>query len=132
MSALKQLKQTITIINAMNILFDFPEFFKINLGQYIESFIKWLIHNYDFFFDAIKQGVLWFLLQTRSVFMWFPWVAVIIIVFILAIGVFIFLVKTKRLRIPAALHKKYNNISTRMLRHKTSQNVLSRLKRKIK
>ena len=83
MSALKQLKQTITIINAMNILFEFPEFFKINLGQYIESFIKWLIHNYDFFFDAIKQGVLWFLLQTRSVFMWFPWIAVIILVFIL-------------------------------------------------
>jgi glycine betaine/proline transport system permease protein len=67
----------------MNILFDFPEFFKINLGQHVENFVKWLIHNYDFFFDAIKEGVLWFLLQARSVFMWIPWFAVIIIVFIL-------------------------------------------------
>ncbi|GAJ12728.1 unnamed protein product, partial [marine sediment metagenome] len=67
----------------MNILFDFPEFFTINIGQYVESFIKWLIHNYDFFFDAIKEGVLWFLLHARSVFMWFPWAGVIIIVFIL-------------------------------------------------
>jgi len=67
----------------MNILFDFPEFLKINLGQHVENFVKWLIHNYDFFFDAIKEGVLWFLLQTRSVFMWIPWFAVIIIVFVL-------------------------------------------------
>ncbi len=67
----------------MNILFDFPELFTINIGQYVESFVKWLVRNYDFFFDAIKQGILWFLLQTRSVFMWFPWVVVIIIVFIL-------------------------------------------------
>jgi len=67
----------------MNILFEFPEFFEINLGQYVESFVKWLVHNYDFFFDAIKEGVLWFLLQTRSAFMWFPWVGVIIIISIL-------------------------------------------------
>jgi len=67
----------------MNILFDFPEYFKINMGKYVESFIKWLIHNYDFFFDAIKEGILWFLLQTRGLFVWIPWFAVIIIVFIL-------------------------------------------------
>jgi len=81
--ALKQLKQAAIIIGVMNILFDFPEVFKLNLGKYVEAFVKWLIHNYDFFFDAIKEGILWFLLQTRSVFMWFPWVAVIIIVIIL-------------------------------------------------
>jgi len=67
----------------MNILFEFPEIFEIDLGQYVESFVKWLVHNYDFFFDAIKDGVLWFLLQTRSLFMWFPWVGVILLVFIL-------------------------------------------------
>ena len=67
----------------MNILFEFPELFEINIGKYVESFVKWLVHDYDFFFDAIKDGVLWFLLQTRSVFMWIPWFAVIIIVFVL-------------------------------------------------
>ena len=67
----------------MNILFEFPELFEINIGKYVESFVKWLVHDYDFFFDVIKDGVLWFLLQTRSVFMWIPWFAVIIIVFVL-------------------------------------------------
>ena len=51
----------------MNILFDFPEFLKINLGQHVENFVKWLIHNYDFFFDAIKDGVL----HIQRFFVWY-------------------------------------------------------------
>ncbi len=51
----------------MDIFFEFPEFFNINIGKYVEVFVKWLVHDYDFFFDAIKEGVLWFLLQTRSI-----------------------------------------------------------------
>lgn len=66
-----------------NIFFNFPGTWQINLGRHVANFVRWLVQNYAFFFDFIKEGILWFLLQTRTLFLWIPWPIVLIGVFIL-------------------------------------------------
>jgi glycine betaine/proline transport system permease protein len=66
-----------------NMFFDFPEAWQLNLGKHVGDFVRWLVQNYALFFDAIKDGILWFLLQTRAFFLWIPWPIVLIAVFIL-------------------------------------------------
>ena len=65
------------------IFFNFPGAWRINFGKPVGNFVKWLVQNYSFFFDGIKNGILWFLLQARQLFLWVPWPVVIILVFIL-------------------------------------------------
>ncbi len=67
----------------IKMFFDFPETWQLNLGQNVGNFVRWLVHNYSPFFDAIKSGILWFLLQTRDIFLWIPWPIVLIFIFIL-------------------------------------------------
>lgn len=66
-----------------DIFFNFPSAWRINFGKPVGNFVKWLVHNYSFIFDAIKNGILWFLLQARQLFLWIPWPIFIILVFIL-------------------------------------------------
>jgi len=66
----------------INMFFDFPETWQLNLGQHVGNFVRWLVQNYAPFFDAIKGGILWFLLQTRDLFLWIPWPIVLIFIFI--------------------------------------------------
>lgn len=63
--------------------FNFPEAWQVNFGKHVANFVRWLVQNYSAFFDAIKGGILWFLLETRGLFLWIPWPIFIIIVFIL-------------------------------------------------
>src|SRR6056297_2666695 len=67
----------------IKMFFDFPETWQLNLGQYVGNFVRWLVQNYTPFFDAIKGGILWFLLQTRDLFLWIPWPIVLIFIFVL-------------------------------------------------
>ncbi|MDD2352261.1 MAG: proline/glycine betaine ABC transporter permease [Candidatus Caldatribacteriota bacterium] len=62
---------------------NFPEAWQINFGKHVGNFVRWIVQNYSAVFDAIKDGILWFLLQTRGLFLWIPWPVFIIIVFIL-------------------------------------------------
>ncbi|MDD4363612.1 MAG: proline/glycine betaine ABC transporter permease [Atribacterota bacterium] len=62
---------------------NFPEAWHLNLGKHVGNFVRWLVQNYSFFFDAIKDGILWFLLQTRDLFLLIPWPVILIAVFIL-------------------------------------------------
>lgn len=62
---------------------DIFETINIRLGDPVESFIKWLVSNYDAFFDAIKEGILWFLLRIQGFMVWIPWFVVIVLVFYL-------------------------------------------------
>jgi glycine betaine/proline transport system permease protein len=60
----------------------FPEFIDLNLGGIVERFVKWLTINYSGFFDAIKGGILGFLLKMQAVLNWMPWFVIIAIIFL--------------------------------------------------
>ncbi len=60
----------------------FPETLRLDLGIYVERFVKWLTVNYGDVFEAISNGVLAFLLQIEKLLMWVPWWMVLGIVFI--------------------------------------------------
>lgn len=61
----------------------FPEFLKFEFGIYVDHFIKWLINNFAGFFNALEEGILWFLLRVDSGLQYLPWWLVIIGVFIM-------------------------------------------------
>ncbi len=65
------------------IFINFPSSWRVHFGKPVGNFVKWLVQNYSFFFDGIKNAILWFLLQTREIFLWIPWPIVILLVFIL-------------------------------------------------
>ncbi len=58
----------------------FFDLFSIRLGKPVEDFIKWLVVNYDSFFDGIKGGVLWVLLRLQNFMTWIPWFVVIALI----------------------------------------------------
>lgn len=61
----------------------FPESFKLEPGIYVDKMVKWLTHNFDWFFDGLKEGIQWFLLNIQKILLYVPWYVVIIIVFII-------------------------------------------------
>lgn len=61
---------------------DFPKNFELELGAYVEKFIKWLMTDYGAFFDSIRDGMLWFLIEIEKLLKLMPWWLVIILVFL--------------------------------------------------
>ena len=61
----------------------FPTWIRLDLGIYVENFVKMLTKNYGGFFDMLKGSILWFLLKAEALLIWIPWWAVIIGVFLL-------------------------------------------------
>ena len=61
----------------------FPEIFKIEIGKYADVFVKYLVHNFSGFFDALKQGILWFVVNIELILQWVPWWLVIGVIFLL-------------------------------------------------
>jgi glycine betaine/proline transport system permease protein len=61
---------------------NFPEFFEINIGDWVESGILWLTINYSGFFDAVKAGILSFLLTMQDFLNWIPWFIIILMIFL--------------------------------------------------
>ena len=62
---------------------NFPETLQINIGIYVDQFVKWLMHDFGNVFDAISVGVLWFLLQIESFLLWVPWWGILAAIFLL-------------------------------------------------
>jgi len=62
---------------------EFPDTFQVKIGIYVENFIKWLMHNYGDFFDAISTGILAFLLGIERFLIWLPWWIILIAVFLI-------------------------------------------------
>jgi glycine betaine/proline transport system permease protein len=62
---------------------EFPDIFRLELGKYVEIFVKYLTTHFGNVFDAMKSGILWFLLNVETVLLWLPWWLVIIAVFLL-------------------------------------------------
>ncbi|HZK53504.1 MAG TPA: proline/glycine betaine ABC transporter permease [Desulfosporosinus sp.] len=59
----------------------FPETLRIEIGIYVDQFVKWLMHSFPGFFDAVSAGVLWFILNMETFMLWLPWWAILILVF---------------------------------------------------
>lgn len=64
-------------------MMNFPEFIKFDLGIYIDFFVKWLLHNFSWFFDPVKEGMLWFLLRVEQFLLWVPWWIIVVLVLLL-------------------------------------------------
>lgn len=62
---------------------DFPAYIKIDLGRYVDIFVKWLLNNFRAVFDAFIGGILWFLLKAEVFLLWLPWWVVLLLVFLL-------------------------------------------------
>ncbi|HZK85607.1 MAG TPA: proline/glycine betaine ABC transporter permease [Desulfosporosinus sp.] len=61
----------------------FPETLRIDIGIYVDQFVKWLMHSFPGFFDAVATGVLWFILKMETFMLWLPWWAILILVFVI-------------------------------------------------
>ena len=62
---------------------NFPEFFSLKIGIYVDNFVKWLMHDFGEFFDGISDGILWFLVRMEKFLLWLPWWVFLLIVFVL-------------------------------------------------
>jgi len=60
----------------------FPEGVRFAAGDYVADFVQWLTTNYAGFFDAIKEGILWFILHMENFLLWLPWWLVLLVVFL--------------------------------------------------
>lgn len=63
-------------------MFEFPKILHLNLGDPIEAFIKWITKNYDGFFDAVKEFILFFLIKTQKGLIAIPWIIVLLVLFL--------------------------------------------------
>ncbi len=64
-------------------MFEFPKILHLNLGDPIETFIKWITKNYDGFFDAVKEFILFFLIKTQKGLIAIPWIIVLLALFLI-------------------------------------------------
>lgn len=64
-------------------MFEFPKFLHLNLGDPVETFIKWITINYEIFFDGVKEFILFFLIKAQKGLISIPWVLVLLILFLI-------------------------------------------------
>jgi glycine betaine/proline transport system permease protein len=65
-------------------MYDFPDFFRMEIGNYVDMFVKWLMRDFGEVFDAISDGILFFLLNVEKFLMWLPWWLVLLVIFLTA------------------------------------------------
>lgn len=61
----------------------FPEYFNLNVGNYVDMLVDWLLKNFGGVFDAIGDSVLWLLVKTENFLVWLPWWVLLGLVFLL-------------------------------------------------
>jgi len=61
----------------------FPEIFRLKIGIYVDMFVKWLMNDFGEVFDAISEGILFFLLNVEKFLLWLPWWAFLLAVFLM-------------------------------------------------
>jgi len=62
---------------------EFPDFFRLKLGDPVETFIKWSTLNYEPFFDGVKQFILFFLIKMQKGLISIPWFVVLLVLFLI-------------------------------------------------
>ena len=65
-------------------MIEFPEFFQLPLAQWIDYTMKWVLTNWSAFFDAIGGFVLTILLYIERFLLWLPWLALVLLVGLVA------------------------------------------------
>lgn len=63
-------------------MFEFPQFLSIPLAEWIDTGMSWILTNLGAAFDAIGSVILALLLVIEDIFLWVPW-----IIIILAVGI---------------------------------------------
>lgn len=62
----------------------FPETLRLEIGIYVDHFVKWLMHNFGGFFEAVSAGVLWIILKMETFMFWLPWWTILILIFLMS------------------------------------------------
>lgn len=62
---------------------NFPEFFRLKIGIYVDNFVKWLMRDFGDFFDGVSDGILWFLVKMEKFLLWLPWWVFLLMIFLL-------------------------------------------------
>jgi len=65
-------------------MFEFPEFFRIPLADWIDAVMAWVLTNWGVVFDAIGDAILYMLLNIERFLLWLPWFVVVLLVGIIA------------------------------------------------
>ncbi len=65
-------------------MLEFPDFLRIDLAEWIDAIMDWVLTNLDGFFDAIGGGVLYVLLNIERFLLWLPWLVVVVVVGLVA------------------------------------------------
>ena len=68
----------------LEFLLEFPEFIRLPLADWIDAIMSWVLHNWSAFFDAIGGAILYVLLNTERFLLWLPWIAVVVVVGLVA------------------------------------------------
>lgn len=63
---------------------EFPGWIVIEVGKYVDSFVKWLLSNFSPFFDAISSGSMWMLLRFEGLLYWLPWWIILLAVLLVS------------------------------------------------
>lgn len=66
---------------------DFPEFFRLNIGIYVDMFVDWLKLNFEEVFGTISDGILWFLLKIETFLQFLPWWIILLIIFFMGLKI---------------------------------------------
>ena len=65
-------------------MFEFPEFLRVPLADWIDAVMSWVLTNWGVVFDAIGDGILYMLLYIEKFLLWLPWFVVVLIVGLIA------------------------------------------------
>lgn len=65
-------------------MFEFPEFFRVPLADWIDAVMAWVLSNWGVVFDAIGDAILYMLLSIERFLLWLPWFVIVLLVGIIA------------------------------------------------
>ncbi|WP_213950547.1 ABC transporter permease [Tepidanaerobacter syntrophicus] len=62
---------------------EFPDFFQIDFGVHVETFVHWLTLHFQGFFDALTVGIKWIVFNMQSMLNFIPWFIFIFLIFLI-------------------------------------------------
>ncbi len=65
-------------------MLEFPAFFQIPLAGWVDNIMDWLLANLGAVFDGIGSAILFVLLRIEHFLLWLPWIAVVVVVGVVA------------------------------------------------
>ena len=65
-------------------MIEFPEFLRIPLADWIDAIMGWLLTNWAAAFDTIGDTILAILLSIERSLLWLPWIAIVLVVGLVA------------------------------------------------